>query len=143
MVLKFEYLPRVGPAGIEYDPTVDVVFTNPKNGASVEARCLIDSGASSIVLNGEFAEVLGIDLRTGKEHKFQGIKGDPAVGYDHLLNMRLKQDTNEFLVECSLVPELKTTGLLGQKGFFENYRVVFERAKKRIELTPLSPAKKG
>jgi hypothetical protein len=138
VALKYDYTPRMGPTGIEYDPFVDVVFTNPSNGLSVEIRCLIDSGAGGIILSAEFAELLGLDLKRGDEHLYQGIAHDPVSAYDHELMIRLKEDRHAFRVVCSLMPGLKASGLLGQRGFFDHYKVVFERAKKRIELTPLS-----
>jgi hypothetical protein len=43
---------------------------------------------------------------------------------------------------CSLMPDLSTPALLGQRGFFDHYKVTFERYSQRIELTPRLPAKK-
>ena len=138
MGLKYEYTPRLGAQGVEYDPLVDVVFTNPKTGKHVEIRSLIDSGAASIIVSGQFAEPLGIKIVAGRAVKFQGIAYDPVIAYEHQLSMRLKHDTHEYLVPCFLMSGLRTSALLGQRGFFENYKVVFEQYKKRIELTPIS-----
>jgi hypothetical protein len=140
MGLKYAYTPKYGPQGVEYDPLVDVIFTNPTTGQSVEGRCLLDSGASSIILNDQFAALLGLDPERGIPHHFQGIARDPILAYDHSLTIQLKGDTHAYTVACSLMPGLKMAGLLGQKGFFEHYKVVFERYKQRIELTPI-PAK--
>lgn len=138
MGLKYEYTPRLGAQGVEYDPLVDVVFTNPKTEKHVEIRSLIDSGASSIILSGQFAEPLGITIVAGRAVEFQGIAYDPVIAYEHRLNMRLKHDTHEYLVPCFFMSGLSTSALLGQRGFFENYKVMFEQYKKCIELTPIS-----
>ena len=137
MGLTFDYTPRLGPQGVEYDPLVDAVFTNPKNSKRVEIRSLIDSGAASIMLNGQFAKALGIDLTRGDAVAFQGIAHEPVVAYMHLVLIRLTNDSHEYLVPCFFLPELKMPALLGQRGFFEHYKVVFERHKKRFQLTPL------
>ena len=84
--LNYPYTPRVGPVEVEYGPLVDVVFTNPKNGQRVEVRSLIDSGAAGIILHGQFAELLSIDLESGKLHEFQGIAHTPVRAYDHVLD---------------------------------------------------------
>lgn len=134
--MKFEYLTRLGPHGWEYEPKIEVVFINPKNGKSVEVLCLIDSGAGATILNAEFAEVLGIDLTSGKPHPYMGIS-EKAPAYDHPVEMRLKQDTHTYRIICSFMPGLTTTGLLGQRGFFEHYKVTFELSKKRFEIVPI------
>lgn len=143
MGLKYQYIPRFGPAGVEYDPLVDIVYTNPRNGKNVEVRSLIDSGAAGIIIHGQFAELLGIDLESGKLHEFQGIAHTPVRAYDHQLKIRLKEDSHEYLVICSVMPDLSTSALLGQRGFFDNYKITFERSIKRIELTPRSQPRRG
>lgn len=141
MGLKYKYTPRFGPVGVEYDPLVDVVYRNPKNGKSIEVRSLIDSGAAGIILHGQFAELLGINPELGKLHEFQGIAHTPVRAYDHELTIRLKEDRHEYRIMCSIMPDLSTSALLGQRGFFDNYKVTFERYNQRIELTPRLPEK--
>lgn len=136
--LKYDYTPTIGWEGrFDRQPLVDVVFKNPNNGRTVEVRCLIDSGAANTILNAALADELGIDLRTGGQHPFFGISGDPVVGYDHMVSFRLKEDSHEYGMAVAFLPGLNATGLLGREGFFENYKVTFEQAQKRFELTPL------
>jgi hypothetical protein len=42
---------------------------------------------------------------------------------------------------CSIMPDLSISALLGQWGFFDNYKVAFERYHQRIELTARLSAK--
>jgi hypothetical protein len=137
MTSKFRYSPRFTPGGFEFDPIVPVIFTNPNNGWNVEVFCLVDSGASVIILDEKFAKKLHVDLRAGKERTLEVIQEIPVVGYSHKILMRLKDDPHEFEVDCVFVPGLKTDGLLGQKGFFDNYLVVFEGYNQRLEVTPI------
>jgi hypothetical protein len=136
MGVSFDYTPRLGPQGVEYDPLVDVVFTNPKNGKGIEIRSLIDSGAASIIVSAQFAAPLGLDVIGGRTVAFQGIAHDPVIAYEHFLKMRLKHDSHEYVVPCFLMADLRTTALLGQRGFFENYDILFQLSQKRFELAP-------
>ena len=137
MTSKFSYSPRFTPGGFEFDPIVPVIFTNPKNGWNVEMFCLVDSGASVIILDEKFANKLRLDLLSGKERILEVIQEVPIVGYSHKLFMHLKDDPRDFEVDCVFVPGLKMNGLLGQKGFFDNYRVLFEGYNQRLETTPV------
>ena len=58
--LKFQYTPGYSDEGIKRIPLVDVLFTNPENGTSLNVQCLIDSGADEIILPAEAALMLGI-----------------------------------------------------------------------------------
>lgn len=137
MGLKFDYTALIGPDRFERRPLVPVVFRNPETGEELEILGLIDSGADGIILNAEFAPVLGLDMNAGKSRSYQGIGGEPILGYDHEVTIRLRDDKNEYRVEVTFLPGLKTACLLGQSGFFENYKISFEYQKGRFELTPL------
>ena len=50
--------------------------------------------------------------------------------------MNVEDDMYQFNVACSFLPDLPVFGLLGQNGFFDNYKVVFKRYDNRFELTP-------
>ena len=57
-----------------------------------------------------------------------------ATGYQHRIALKLMGDTKEFVVDCGVLTVPLYDGLLGQKGFFDNYKVVFEKYKKRFEV---------
>jgi hypothetical protein len=137
MISKFRYSPRLTSGGFEFDPLIPVVFTNPKNGWDVEIWCLVDSGSSATILDGTLAEKLHVDLFSGKERLIRIIQETPIIGYSHELLMRLKNDHHECRIDCIFVPNLRMDGLLGQKGFFDNYRVVFEGYNQHLEVTPI------
>jgi hypothetical protein len=135
--MKFEYEPiPIRGGGVNYQPRVDIVFTNPCNGKQVAIKSLVDSGAGMTVINGQFAELLDVDLEAGRPRRFYGITSS-ALGYDHKLRIRVKQDKrHEFLITCAFLPGLQTDALLGQNGFFENYKVIFERYKNSFQVIP-------
>lgn len=145
MGLKFEYMPRLSDDGITYDAIAEVRFVNPVNGAAVDVNCLVDSGADDILLNAQFAEALGLRLEAGEEKSYQRIAHAPMRAYLHPLQMQLKgvYDTPLYRVRAAFLPDLPRAGLVGQRGFFENHKIIFERRKRSFELTPLPPEERS
>jgi hypothetical protein len=137
MAFKYPYTFRLGDDGVLLRiPIVRVVFTNPKNKKQVEVGFLIDSGADDIFLNTRLAEALGVDITKGATKEYQGITSTPVVASEHSLSMNVEPDTHQFKVVCSFLPDLPVFGLLGQNGFFDNYKVVFKRYENVFELMP-------
>ena len=133
--MQFRYDTRyIDDYGFEMVPRVPMVFRNPKNGRELPIFCLVDSGASDTLINREIAESLGIEVKGGNPHSYGGIGGS-VKGYEHTITMRLAGDTREFTIVCSVLALPSYDGLLGQRGFFDNYKVVFEKYKKRFEVT--------
>ncbi len=138
MAFKYPYTFRLGDDGtLLRMPIVRVVFTNPKNQKRVEVGCLIDSGADDIFLNMRLADTLGIDMSKGARKEYQGITSAPVVATEQLLSINVRPDTQGFNVTCSFLPDLPVFGLLGQNGFFDNYKVVFKRYENIFELKPI------
>jgi hypothetical protein len=132
--MKFKYDTRFTGNGFEMVPRVPMLFRNPKNGMEIPVFCLVDSGASEILLNIEIAKALGIQVEKGKKKLYGGI-GGVMDGYQHKIKMRMMSDTHEFEVSCGVLNLPLYDGLLGQNGFFDNYKVIFEKYKKRFEAT--------
>ena len=135
--MKFRYEPvPMRDGSIDMQPRVDVIFTNPKTGRHITVKALVDSGAGMTVLNAAFAELLGVDVTDAPQRSFMSANSS-GTGYDYELKIKLKQDMlHEHITTCSFMPNLRTDALLGQVGFFENFRIVFERYKNHFELTP-------
>ena len=136
--MKFKYDTRFTGNGFEMVPRIPVQFRNPKNGMELPIFCLVDSGATEILINTEIAKALGIQVEKGKKKLYGGI-GGVMDGYQHKITMRLAGDTHEFEVSCGVLDLPMYDGLLGQNGFFDNYKVVFEKYKKRFEVTAHKP----
>ncbi len=132
--MQFRYDIRYAGDRFEMVPRIPVVFRNAKNGRELPIFCLIDSGASEILINTEIAQALGIDVERGEPRIYGGI-GGTVTGYQHTIKMQVMGDKKEFIVICGVLPLPAYDGLLGQRGFFDNYKVVFEKYKKRFEVT--------
>jgi hypothetical protein len=132
--MQFRYDLRYTDYGFEMIPWVPVVFRNPHNGRELPIFCLVDSGASDTLLNAEIAEALGIDVQEGAPRIYAGVGGE-VTGYQHTIAMRMMNDRREFIIPCGVLPLPAYDGLLGQRGFFDHYKVVFEKYTKRFEVT--------
>ena len=138
MALKYPYKFRLADDGYLLRlPIVSVIFTNPQNRKRVEVHCLIDSGAEDVFLSMEAAKALGIDVSMGDTKEYKGITSAPVIAHEHALLMNVERDTHQFNVACSFLSDLPVAGLLGQNGFFDNYKVVFKRYQNVFELTPV------
>ena len=106
------------------------------NGKLIRYEALIDSGADFNIFNAEIGELLGIDIRSGKKVKFSGIAGEPFEVYLHNLTIEVGGWHYKIVVGFSYGISPYGFGILGQKGFFDLFRVKFIFSKGIIEITP-------
>jgi len=135
--VQFPYTPRSTDYGITQEPRVPVLFTNPVTGHFVLLFGLVDSGASDIILNAQFAPLLGIDLMAAPSQEYQGIGDEPFQAYKHRVTIRLQAAPEAFTVQCAFMPDLRIDCILGRNGFFDTHKIVFEKYKKRFAITPM------
>jgi hypothetical protein len=100
--MQFRYDTRYTGNEFEMVPRVPIVFRNPTNGLEVPVFCLVDSGASEILINAQIAAALGIDVTKGKPREYAGIGGE-VTGYQHRIALELMEDTKEFVVDCGVL----------------------------------------
>ena len=106
------------------------------NGKSVKYEALIDSGADFNIFNAEIGELLGIDIRSGKKVKFSGIAGEPFEVFLHNLTLEIGGWQYKIVAGFSYEISPYGFGILGQRGFFDLFRVKFIFSKGIIEITP-------
>jgi hypothetical protein len=133
MTFRYELVPSMVDGSLILQPRVLVKFTNPENGKSITVNALVDSGASISFLNIGLAEELGVDLTALPQGGVSSANKDD-IAYYHDLKIHVQKDTREFLIPCGFM-DFRTDAVIGQTGFFEHYRVLFERYRKTFELT--------
>jgi hypothetical protein len=108
------------------------------NGAQhTDLICLVDSGADDCMFHSSVATLLGFDLKSGSLKQFGGIKEGATVdSYLHAIELQIYGFTERISVVAAFSEELGAGGLLGQSGFFENYRVDFEGYRGVMTITP-------
>jgi hypothetical protein len=114
-------------------PLIKTEIFGPKESRTFDA--LIDSGADCSLFNVEIAELLEIDLSRAKQRKFTGISGT-LTGY-YLPEVEIKVDGMERSIKIPVCfVQSPTVGLLlGEEGFFDSYRIKFEKDHDTFEIT--------
>ena len=121
---KEELLKPIIPIGILFD------------GKQIRYEALIDSGADFNIFNAEIGELVGINIKIGKEIKFGGIAGEPFEVYIHKITIEVGGWQYETMAGFSYKISPYGFGILGQKGFFNLFRIKFVYSKGNIEITP-------
>jgi len=107
------------------------------NGKEVKYFGLVDSGADLNLFHGEVAELLDIDIQSGKAGQISGItSGESQQFFVHSVVLNI--GGWDFKSEVGFMPKLSRNGhgLLGQIGFFNLFKKVsFSKNKHEIELT--------
>jgi len=97
--------------------------------------CLVDSGAEDCLFHASLAKLLGVDLKSGPKKEFSGIaKGHPIDGYLHTIELQVYGMTERVKMDVYFTEAEGVHALLGQTGFFENFKVTFERYKGQFEV---------
>ena len=98
---------------------------------------LIDSGADRCLFNIEIAEKLGLDLVEAPEELFSGIEGGSLKVKLHKVKIQIVGMGEEIEVTAGFVKSSGVTAILGQDGFFDNFRIKFERDHGIVEINPV------
>jgi hypothetical protein len=128
--LKFTYV-RYSDTVIR--PVIPIRVNYGKRSAAYDV--LVDSGADINVFSEELAEVLGIDLETGVPAEVMGPTGYPAEVYIHPVKLTVGEHT--FTAQVAFMPTANPFGLVGQRGFFDQFEVKFNMRKEEVEISNL------
>lgn len=109
-------------------------------GRSLRYDALIDSGADFCIFDAEIAEYLGIEVKTGEALVFGGIQevdSKAATAYMH--HVQLAVGGHPFTTSIGFSYDIADQGfgVLGQKGFFDYFKVTFNLPKEVVELKSL------
>lgn len=128
---------KTRPEGYSLYPLVQVFLRNGLDMRPVLA--LVDSGASDCIFSASLGEVLGLDVPTGKPYQFHAFDLNEVCGFTHKVHLQVQGFSHWIEVEAVFI-EAEVMPLLGQRGFFENYQVVFERYKRSFEINTKTDA---
>lgn len=120
--------------GLWYRPIIPV--TLKLNKVEFNYLALLDSGADFNIFHADIAKILKIDLSKLKNPvDFSGINGR-GVGYFTSLDIGIENDfvNNTPVVFSSDISD-SGYGILGQQGFFNNFKIEFNYKAKDIILT--------
>jgi hypothetical protein len=134
--MKFKYSFQWSEdGGINYSARIPITIIHPNCNNEMPIWGLIDSGASETLINPEVGKILGIDIAKGEKVVFAGIGGN-IIGYRHTVKIRVIGSKYLHTIQCAFAPvdRVGVDVLLGQSGFFDFYKIVFEKYKKQFEV---------
>lgn len=106
------------------------------NDKEINYYSLIDSGADYCIFNAEIGEAIGIDIKSGKTLEFEGVTGEKEMAYFHKVILFIGGWEKECYCGFSYNLKKMPYGILGQKGFFDLFKVSMDYEKEQIELKP-------
>lgn len=113
-------------------PYLQIKLTGPKDYRIGYA--LIDSGADRCLFNTEIAERIGLDLTLAQEENFGGIEGGILKAKLHKVKLQIVGMSEEIEIMAGFIKSSGVTAILGQEGFFDNFRIKFERDHGIVEI---------
>lgn len=134
--MKFKYLidlnSKTTTGRLKKRPVVEITLS--KNGKSRDFFAVIDSGADVTTMSTQVAEVLGIDWKNCRQGNVLGISGVTQHSYCDKLDITVKTLGDTFSIPV-VFTETYIPILLGQEGFFDRYRIKFEKDHDTFEIT--------
>lgn len=128
--MKFFYKKQYSVEGQPFFlPLIDVAI------GDLGIVALVDSGASYSLFHAALGEHIGLNIKAGQKFVSFGVDGKPIESFLHLTRVTI--GGNSAMISISYSYDLQTPyPLLGQRGFFEKFRICFDLGKKEIEITP-------
>jgi hypothetical protein len=117
--------------GYTFYPLVQVFLRQDVNMTHVLS--LVDSGSADCVFPASIGELLRIDIPSGQPHEFHGFDNRLVPGFIHKVHLQVAGFTHWVPVEAVFL-ESDGMPILGQRGFFDSYQVVFEKWSRRFEI---------
>jgi len=117
-------------------PTIPITITNKTTGENERYIALIDSGADYCIFHASFGQVIGLNIKSGKELTYFGIEGGGQTAYFHDILVGVGGWNFECYAGFSEYFDQKNFpyGILGQNGFFDKFRIILDSSKCEIEL---------
>jgi hypothetical protein len=98
---------------------------------------LVDSGADVCLFHSDIGRMIGIEIEAAPELAFQGVSGAREVAYLHRVDLVVR-GLSSITLEVGFTNSIVAgTGLLGQRGFFEQFEINFQLNEKCFEVNPV------
>ena len=113
-----------------------LIVRHIKEGRYKDVISLVDSGADVCLFHSDIGRMLGIELEDAPELVFQFVSGRREVAYVHRVDLTVRGLSPISLDVGFTVSMAVGTGLLGQRGFFEQFDIHYKLSKKYFEVVP-------
>lgn len=94
---------------------------------------LLDSGAVVTTMPLQAAHDSGVDLTRAKRITLQGFSGVPAFAY--LAEVTVQIAGQDYKIPATFTESNSTTYILGRKGFFDDFSILFDHEQRAIIIT--------
>ena len=135
--IKFPYKFIPGSrGGVTPRPVIPIKIGLDENSATHGFFALIDSGADFCIFSPEVASEIGIkDITTGPKDSVAGVVAGAKSDY-YMHRVVIKIGGWPYAMDVAFMPDFTRLGygILGEKGFFENFIVKLNLRKAEIEL---------
>jgi len=138
--MKYPYLtyPFVDERGriiVIKRPIVEIEVFGPKGVASVLA--LIDSGADRSLFHISVAQRVGLDLTGARKTRMVGIVGAAETLILDEVEIKIQRLRSRVKIPVGFIDSPHVGALLGQEGFFDQFRITFEKARDTFTITSI------
>ncbi len=96
---------------------------------------LVDSGADLTLVNIQYAKELGLDVAKLKEKSMRGIGEGTITTFLATFPIKSVELGEEIIVPACYVDSGNVDVLIGQEGFFDAYKIKFEKDHDTFEIT--------
>jgi len=115
-------------------PIIPILLFGPKGSIYIDA--LVDSGADRCLFNSQIGREIGLEIEKGKKEIFSGIEGGEVVAYLHKIKLQIVGIDKVVELEVGFTDAVGISAILGQDGFFDAFRIRFEKDHDIIEIIP-------
>jgi len=133
--MKFSYfkIPTLDPKRKWISrPIIPVTLFGPQGKIIVDA--LIDSGADKSLFHVELAQEIGLNLKIKRSEFFGGIEGGRVKSFLSPIRLQIMGMDEIIEIMAGFTSARGVSAILGQEGFFDAFKIKFERRRNRIEI---------
>ena len=106
-------------------PVIPVRLSYGHGKQSLAFEAIVDSGAADCLFHAQIGKQIGLDVEKGPKRDIGGVgQGATIEAYYH--NVKLWVGTGMIQIKAGFSPNLSVAGLLGRRGFFENFIIKFD-----------------
>jgi hypothetical protein len=123
-----------------YRPIIPIHMYSPDLKYRIQHYALLDTGADYNLFHADFLNVLNGDyLEEGKREDVFGIEGNGVATYFHDVVIEIgswRYKTPTGFTNSGMVTAPEMSGILGEVGFFNHFKVTFDYEKRQIDIKP-------
>jgi hypothetical protein len=138
VVMKYKYTSFLSPnRSVKFTkrPMVEIELIG--DGGSQKVLALLDSGADYSLFDYDLAVAAGIDLSKSRDDRLTGIGGETLGKRLDKVDIKVQDIVNAVKIPACFIKNFTAGALIGQEGFFDQYKIKFEKDHDTFEIIPV------